>query len=1318
MKDLIEKLKNENFRNANQINTQIIEKQDFLQQIKLKDENIALLKEKILEYENCQMLIKQKEDYFKKTLEECNKKEYEKFKIIQEKNALIETLKIEISELNKLLKEKENIIISKVDEINVLCELRSNYENKIVQYANEFQREKDNNRELVLKSEVLNSDFNLKMQLSMNQINHLNENINQLNNELKLNKEKNLFKLHSIEKKISEITLERDLFKSQVEVLNNQILTLKKTLNLKESEFEERNIYTENLQKNITKLNADIQLYSEIITEKDLEISKIYKYKERFDKYTYIENNLDIFNIVNAADLNTLQEEFKKLYSIHKENKTQLDNLKSINESLRKDSQEVSILKENCSKIEKELQECSKKLIEKQMLFCDLQRKNEELNLELIFLKELKNRISEQNKKLLFEAKILNSGFNLLNTGLEKNKQDYERFLYSSIEDLEAKNCELHYENLQLKNFLANTKQQKDKIFEEITKKESIIKEQKGYIENLEQNIKEINEKINSVSYYRQCGFGGYGLGGIPRSISDQNKTFMNEELNNLNVTINKNKILIEDLEAKVDYYEKHICENNKYISANAQEILTLKNENHQLIGDVSNYKNLIDSLNFKISNLENQAMIKDNYINAINFEKQDLKNSFENLRRQKDFIFEEISHNSKETINKLNENKKIFLDQIEKLSNENSSMKKYIDIFSENISTLLSNKEIKNAENPPININQKDLDDNEILINQSEKIFSNLFNYSNLFGLLNEKEKELLFILPNEELIDNISFIKNKFYIIKKLLLLADKSINESRDSKIKIDNLNSIITNLRFENQVYQGRISHLEIMIKNLTEKSVDKYITKCINESEDNKNLMNLDLKFQENKTDNNKPHFKVVNTSILTSSSMATKEVSDENLRNVTTIPAQEIYPNIFNEYSQYLEKYFELIRQNDNFRIANMELNSTINEIKKQNQELINNKFNNQLSIGNNSSKFFFDKYNELLLEKINLEKSIAEDKSIIENLHIQIDKLEKELAKSSIEKKDLEMMYSELEKKLNEEYLKNVKNQEKFLKQIDELNVSVQNLSKDKANFTNVFNKLKTDKFNLENINKNNLTEITNLKENIIHKDEYINTIKNQIENLNQKLAEKPQIRPEENKKKSNADNSKYVHLISKLISILNKSRSLIEVFVQLKIVLENKIKNLETLPSGNTIDLKIGEIFDVNNIFNNSLNEINQKMLKYDQEIKLNKKKEESLEKKISALNNEINLLQMKEKMFVNELKILKDKSPTDIEGDKNKEIPVLTDQNQTIKNYFNKSIKNLTTAKNLITFKDYNIKKLESEITTLTNKLNNGMYYIMFK
>jgi chromosome segregation ATPase len=1295
---------------------QSIEKQDFINQIKKQQDKEDFLSQKIFECEKTLKILKQKEENFAKLSNEFFQKEAERINFIKQQNKEIDNLKNEKKDLHGIINEKENQILSKANEVNDLYQTKSNYESKIIAFSNEIQRERDNNRELLLKLEIMNSEYDLKLKLDLNQINHLNKNINQLNNEIKFNKENSIFQLQKFENKISEIQVERDLLKSQNELLNSQIISLKKYTQMKEAEQDEKNNQKEKLQKDLKRLNNELHIINETINERDMEIAKIYKYKENFDKYTYIEKNLDIFNIINAADLFTLQNEFRKLYVLNKENKLQLENFNSIHEILRSDSQELAVLKEKFRQIDSELNIAKKELFEIKLENCEIKKFKEDLKNENILLKELKSRVSEQNKKLLLDMKLNQSSFNILNSSIDKTKKDYERFLYNNIEDLESKNSELHNSNIKLTNQLDRVANEKEECSEAMKEKDLVLKEQKEYIENLENNLREINSKVNSISYYEQCGLGqGYANG---------ESYYLKDEIDRNHYKLEVSQILIDELKAKVNLYEKQIIDYNDRIHKYNEESLNLRNEKHSLVGEVNYHKNQFSSINLKISNLENQILIKDNYINATNYENLELKKNLDNLRKQKEVIFEEISNNSKEAINKLNENKQIFLEKIEKLMNENNLLNNALKEINENISLVIP-KEISNENKDPNNKPeiQDNTNDNRDLINDS--LINNFGSLHNLLSLIDHSDREIFFSIKfNENYNEKKEIINKKFQILKKILQLADRSINGNLDNKLKFENLNSIIFNLQYKCDLFQNRIIHLENIIKCISEKKEPESSISEIKKNQQENNFMEIDF-MSNNETGIKKPkdppQLKIINSILITSSNkiFSKSDLEKEN-NNESNQNKQDSYKISFIENREFLKKYFEVLRQNDSYRIVNMELNAKITEVKKQNEELINKKFDSGVT-SSNTSKFFFEKYNELLVEKVNLESQLAKEKNEFEKLHTETVNVNREISNLKIKKKDMEKMFSALEKKFNEEKENNIKTQEKLMKQIEEFNLNIQGFQKEKTNFNNVFSKIRNDKVNLENINKNNLTEITSLKENILHKEEMLNTLKNEIENLNKKISENNQQKNELEAKLKSSGDSKNNIWVKKLITILYKSKGIIEMFIQLKNSFEEKIKNYEStinlIPEANQVITanKQAESLIANNIFVSAVNEINAKMHKYENEIRQNKKREESLEKKIAQFANEISLLHDKEKIIGNDYKTLREKVNADAKNRQNAASEVSQAKpagpGQEIKIYFSKLVQHITTAKNIINFKDGIIKKLEIEVHDLNTKLLEG-------
>ena len=255
-------------------------------------------------------------------------------KLLEEKNKEFDNLNNENNKLKLLLIQEQKKIIEKDNLINSLNSNKKSYEDKINKYKINEENLKNKIKELNYKIIELNQ--NMISKENMNQFNNKIKNIieSENNNEEINTNENNLIINEKIGVEITKLNNSID----ELEIKNNKLVFENKTLNNKISTMisdktDEINIYKSIYQTQINNLNK-------IISYLDSRISEAFSDKNTNKAYNKVNNLIsgeiiEKFNILESK-LNSYDKENSELRKENQNIKIELDELKLVTKSKEK----------------------------------------------------------------------------------------------------------------------------------------------------------------------------------------------------------------------------------------------------------------------------------------------------------------------------------------------------------------------------------------------------------------------------------------------------------------------------------------------------------------------------------------------------------------------------------------------------------------------------------------------------------------------------------------------------------------------------------------------------------------------------------------------------------------------------------------------------------------------------------------------------------------------------------------------------------------------------------------------------------------------
>ena len=745
-----------------------------------------------------------------------------------------------------------------------------------------------------------------------------------------------------------------------------------------------------------------------------------------------------------------------------------------------------------------------------------------------------KNFIIQQNQNI--EKKI----FHLQKEYLEEsNNNSANNFIY--IQSLKEQMNKLNEKEQEINNYKKRITFLKLNLKEkenELIKKNNLLNQYMVYNRNKSGSVFNSN---NSNQKYDRISI---STGKRPKSVKNYNSSEINNnnfklkaELNQFNIRTNNPSL---ELNENIFYKNRHNnvnnTNNNSYnkLLENYKDIKTKCNYYYKLAHHLKSKNN---KLNEDIKKLMKDINLLNN--SNINLKRILSKNKIEqekaNKAKSKNI---KTNKNNTHLLLNTNNNNDIYFNEIDRLSNSNNNK----NILNRRISNVNNIKVKTSIELISDDEKEKyEYNENNDLINNNgmseynkatKKLYEALEQYRELY---NQKEKELnnlkIQLKEKEQIIESQNNLQDK---ITEYLSIIDELETTNNNNKLIINNLNNI-------NNKYEEKIKKLENDISE-GEKMKEKLSNKI--------EKLNTDIKERDSKIN---------------------KLVSD--LKDKEILIKEEQINSLIKMNSK------EIPKEDDNKKIN--ELQSFITQMKKELSE--NKEEINKISEENN----FLKQNKKLLEEKIEKIKEEREEKNE------QLEDLVKMLNDQEIQYKGIKCDNQELIQGAKQ-YMNNLKQKEKKINQLVTQN---ENLKKNIQLFNEEKNKLIANYNLLIKESKESKDNIEYLQSILIQKTELIDKIQKSNDELTLGLNDK-----KEELKQKKIELNQFEIQYNKLKQEKNFSNEIINLIEENnKIMIENK-----------TLQNKINQLSNENNTYNLQINEIN---IKYQEQKKLIQEKEKEL-------------------------------------------------------------------------------------------------------
>jgi len=607
------------------------------------------------------------------------------------------------------------------------------------------------------------------------------------------------------------------------------------------------------------------------------------------------------------------------------------------------------------------------------------------------------NKLEEQKKEFTSKYKIIKTKYELLSKEnlMIKTKYDINK---NNLMSLQKKIEEKNYEIEQMKKILISNNKQinyLNTIKESNTKttheNEELIQQLKDTIFNLNETIKDNNEKINYLEKENK--------------INQMNKIQKyKKENDSLKNCLNERETMILNLKNAIIFMNKNLDDimnnNNNMNETNNSEDIDTNKENENIINEcqlrIEQLRNKIEKMNERISEISNENKNKENEKNEFKIKINELIEKFEKIKNENEILnksYEEQNSDiekyknkileSDELISEMNKKNEELMKEIEDKNSEITEMKKDIEekeaqIENINIEIEKKNKEIneKNIEiekkgieieekNKMIEENKNELEKRKDEIEEKNKIIENNINE------LNEKNKEIE--AKNKEINDRNKIISEKQSQIEN----KDKELEEK---KKEIDL--QVITKANLE---FFEKVKQLEIEIKN-KDKQIEELKTKKVND-EYNNNINNISFKDIKQS-----PAFNLKNKISYTEMNKISPNNNNKNINtdfnNIHDLTKKILFYNNYNEPKKEIQNDYQIEKSKDNnydnYPDKNkMKININYNDYNKN--EFKNKKMNNKIKRDNLNK--ICHKENKNKKPKVNINRSKISNNS--NNSHI-----------------------------------------------------------------------------------------------------------------------------------------------------------------------------------------------------------------------------------------------------------------------------------------------------------------------------------------
>ncbi|XP_075236867.1 uncharacterized protein LOC142333500 [Lycorma delicatula] len=662
-------------------------------------------------------------------------------------------------------------------------------------------------------------------------------------------------KIHLM-KQIDEVAALNGHLKQNLWDVRQELHTMRETNECLENENKK---HCEQLKEVNEKLKKEISFRDQLETDKN-------NLNEDLQKLTENTEQMKIICKQIAEERITLEEELDKI-------KNELSNLD------KEKNEWISFLKKEFP--EEELN-CSTTWIEFFnnfiIKFNDIRKKTENKNLEdnnilyneieklNLIIKELSNdkdcmineitELKTENNRVSENLDELNSVRDTLLKKLDEVRIETQQLIENS-EKLSEENTVIKLDKNKLEEELNNILNEKSQLSEELEQIKLDYKDVNVENEKLHDSIKILNDNFEKIN--------------TDLEIISSEKNNILKEYNELNHNYSKS---VEENTKMQEKYEDLLV-TNKILNKNVQEfdanIFNYKNKLTDYINEVLSKDKIIEKLDLENNTLKENNKVLENRLKEITKSNDDLNNSIDkknkNLLSEMNSIKKELINLSEYIIEKLNENcdKNTILENIE--DDENCDVFNVIECIKSYINKLNDEKILFKDNLDELNIN---LSNFHIKIDDNEKVINNLkLEKQQIKNLLEEKVTE------NNNMIKSLENLKLELENISRNISNTEKEKNCNNDNtenknekiindiQIEKERLMDELKILRSENDQLHQKLNgittknnELLIEIKNLKTKNDDivkniETLNKTIKDIEEN-----LKAKINENEELNN------------------------------------------------------------------------------------------------------------------------------------------------------------------------------------------------------------------------------------------------------------------------------------------------------------------------------------------------------------------------------------------------------------------------------------------------------------------------------
>lgn len=627
-------------QNKNSIETLQNEIKNNLSEIGELKNQLRLFEGKETENRVCQNKIDELENKLKVQLEE-----------FENKIVLLKSEKDNLDIQNKSLEENISVLNVEIEKFKTLSDSSKTSDEKIISLSNELEKYKNDNNadiekiknlEIELKNQQIIKNKNEKeLEKIKNTNEKLLQNIKKLAESKKVLDDNTQRKIQDLTDKIQQLEISNQQWNDKnnidvkiIEELNSEMIDKKNELKTLQDEIKELKKLNENLTVIEDKKDemdalreqiSNIQRELDQKTQKNSEISKAIQELEDVNQ-----NLISVKNeLQNRYD--TLNQEYENIKKSLVEKDNEINNLKVENNKLKEQLEEfeklkleISLLKEQLAnasigkddleKIQNNLLEKQKELLDKiNLLETENKGKNEIINSIKDLLKEDNEEIPDDSiTGKIQDLKSKNKSEDLqisLNQKLEEEK-NYK----DSIQELEKNIKELQNNLEQCQN--SNNKEEMIKLekeLEEFKKFKQLAEDSNNKIEELNLTITNDKAKILEIEEKMKNMKKDYGVTKSKANAYDKEMKKCGDEKTALNEQIRLNNKKIDELQANINRIQS---QNNK-VKELLEENDLMKKTNLAISGRYEDdiellekkYNKMIDDLNKTIVNLkiENQ---------------------------------------------------------------------------------------------------------------------------------------------------------------------------------------------------------------------------------------------------------------------------------------------------------------------------------------------------------------------------------------------------------------------------------------------------------------------------------------------------------------------------------------------------------------------------------------------------------------------------------------------------------------------------------------------------------------------------------------